>query len=121
MGEISPVLGTTLGNFKLGDELTALDDKILHGHISEMPVDVYATVYLKKIKTSLSNGPCKVKLKKSIVNIGENFNNVIFTDECSIQSESHRRFCCRKRGEPPRNKPRLKHPLKVHIWAGIST
>ena len=29
-------------------------------------------------------------------NIGENF-NVIFTDECSIQAESHRRFCCRKR------------------------
>lgn len=52
--------------------------------------------------------------------LGENFNNVIFTDECSIQAESHRRFCCRKRGEPPRNKPRPKHPLKVHIWAGIS-
>ena len=30
------------------------------------------------------------------------------------------RFCCRKRGEPPRNKPRPKHPLKIHIWAGIS-
>ena len=54
-------------------------------------------------------------------NLGKNFNNVIFTDECSIQAESHRRFCCQKRGEPPRNKPRPKHPLKVHIWAGIST
>ena len=29
-------------------------------------------------------------------NHGESFNNVIFTDECSIQAESHHRFCCRK-------------------------
>ena len=36
------------------------------------------------------------------------FTNVIFTDECSVQLESHRKWCCRKQGEPPRNKPRLK-------------
>lgn len=34
------------------------------------------------------------------------FLNVIFTDETSVQLESHRRFCCQKRGEPPKNKPR---------------
>ena len=34
------------------------------------------------------------------------FLDVIFSDETSIQMESHRRFCCRKRGEPPKNKPR---------------
>ena len=34
------------------------------------------------------------------------FLNVIFTDESSIQMESHRRFCCRKKGEAPKNKPR---------------
>ena len=37
----------------------------------------------------------------------DDFANVVFTDETSIQQESHRRFCCRKRGEPPKNKPRL--------------
>ena len=36
----------------------------------------------------------------------EAFENVIFTDECTLQLESHRRFCCRKRGEPPKLKPR---------------
>ena len=36
----------------------------------------------------------------------DNFDDVIFTDECSIQLESHRRRCCRKQGEPPKNKPR---------------
>lgn len=34
------------------------------------------------------------------------FRDVVFTDECTIQQESHRRFCCRKRGEPPKNKPK---------------
>ena len=36
----------------------------------------------------------------------DNFANVVFTDECSVQLESHRRRCCRKQGEPPKNKPR---------------
>ena len=37
---------------------------------------------------------------------GDRFEDAIFTDESSIQLESHRRFCCRKQGEPPKNKPR---------------
>lgn len=36
----------------------------------------------------------------------EGFLDVIWSDECSIQLETHKRFCCRKRGEPPKNKPR---------------
>ena len=36
----------------------------------------------------------------------DNFDNVVWTDECSVQLESHKRFCCRKQGEPPRLKPR---------------
>ena len=36
----------------------------------------------------------------------DSFADVIFTDECSVQLESHRRRCCRKQGEPARNKPR---------------
>jgi len=35
----------------------------------------------------------------------DNFANMIFTDECSVQLETHRRRCCRKEGEPPKNKP----------------
>ena len=34
------------------------------------------------------------------------FRDVIFTDETSIQMESHHRFCCQKKGEAPKNKPR---------------
>ena len=36
----------------------------------------------------------------------DNFDDVIWTDEATVQLESHRRFACRKRGEAPRPKPR---------------
>ena len=36
----------------------------------------------------------------------DNFANVTWTDECSVQVESHRRYCCRKKGEQPKPKPR---------------
>ena len=38
--------------------------------------------------------------------LNDSFENVVWTDECSVQLETHRRFCCRKRGEPPTPKPR---------------
>ena len=50
----------------------------------------------------------------------DNFHDVIWSDESTIQLESHKRFCCRKTGAKPRNKPRPKHPVKVHVWGGIS-
>ena len=53
-------------------------------------------------------------------NLGATFENVIWTDETSVQMESHRRFHCYKRGLKPRYKPCPKHPVKVHVWAGIS-
>ena len=66
------------------------------------------------------------------------FQDVLYTDESSIMLESHKRFCCRKTGQPAKPKPclvycfviftctyylstiRPKHLTKVHIWAGIS-
>ena len=36
----------------------------------------------------------------------DDFEDVIFTDECTVQLETHRRFCCRKRGQAPKPKPR---------------
>ena len=36
----------------------------------------------------------------------DTFDRVIWTDKCTVQLETHRQFCCRKRGEPLRNKPR---------------
>lgn len=42
-------------------------------------------------------------------NLHDSFYDVIWTDECSVQMESHRRHCCRKVGEAPRPKPRCVH------------
>ena len=36
----------------------------------------------------------------------ETFNDVIFTDETTVQLENHCRFCCRKEGQRPKPKPR---------------
>jgi len=36
----------------------------------------------------------------------DNFDDVVWTDECSVQLETHKHFCCRKQGEPPRPKLR---------------
>ena len=49
-------------------------------------------------------------------NLGSSFDYVIWSDETTVQLETHRQFCCRKKGQ----KPRPKHPIKVHVWAGIS-
>ena len=38
--------------------------------------------------------------------LNDHFDDVVWMDECSVQLETHKRFCCRKQGEPPRLKPR---------------
>ena len=36
----------------------------------------------------------------------DGFNDVIFTDESSVQLETHKRYCFRKKGCAPKSKPR---------------
>ncbi len=50
----------------------------------------------------------------------DDFRDVVWTDETSVQLENHKRQCCRKIGQPPKRKPRPKHRVKVHVWGGIS-
>ena len=59
------------------------------------------------------------RLEWARAHLHDNFEDVLWTDESSVQLECHKRFCCRKEGEQPRPKPRAKHPVKVHVWAGI--
>lgn len=46
--------------------------------------------------------------------------DVIWTDECSVQLESHRKVTYHRKGEPSKMCRRPKHPPKVHVWGGIS-
>ena len=40
--------------------------------------------------------------------------------ECSVKLEFHSLKCYKKKGQQKKYKPRPKHPLKVHLWGGIS-
>ena len=42
--------------------------------------------------------------------------DVIWTDESSIQLESHRKVTYQKKGHPVRLAGRPKHPPKIHVW-----
>ena len=44
------------------------------------------------------------------------FDNVIFTDETSVEIQQHTRHCFRKNGSKPNRKGRPKHPLKVNTF-----
>ena len=67
--------------------------------------------------------PNKVKRLEYVQRVlesGDTFDNVILSDECSVSLEQYRRTCYRKVDEPTKRKPKPKHPVKVHVWAGIS-
>lgn len=49
------------------------------------------------------------------------FENAIFTDESSIEIENTARLQFRRHDELPTLVGKPKHPLKVHVWAGISS
>ena len=53
--------------------------------------------------------------------LAESFDDVIWTDECSVQMESHRQFCCRKIGQPPNPKPRYVALATIHVYAFACT
>ena len=58
---------------------------------------------------------CRSRLEE-----GDQFDNVLWSDECSVQLDHHGRLCFRKIKQPRKLKPKPKHPPKVHIWAAIS-
>lgn len=53
-------------------------------------------------------------------NINDNFHDVIWTDESSVVMEQFKKRSYRKKKFTPKRKPKPKHPLKVHVWAGKS-
>ena len=48
------------------------------------------------------------------------FEDVIFTDECTVQLESYRLITFRRPGQVVQYRMKPKHPPKLHVWAGIS-
>ena len=62
----------------------------------------------------------RLEFARRVLESGDTFHNIIFSNECSVSLEQYRRTCYRKINEPTKRKPKPKHPLKLHVWAGIS-
>jgi len=57
---------------------------------------------------------------RKCISDNERFADVIWTDECTVQLDPHRKMVSRRKGTPKPLKARPKHPQKIHIWGGIS-
>lgn len=97
------------------DETTATQ---LHRMLQENAIDISLSTILR-CRTSLGwtfrgSTYCQLirdanKVKRlafAQAHRDDTFSDVIWTDECTVQLENHRRFCCRKIGEAPKPKPR---------------
>ena len=129
------------------DDALAKDDEItctqlhkqLHEKYSEVKVSLATVKRTKKDLGWVSSTPhyCQLirennKAKwlewcRKCVNDDERFSNVIWrfsdviwTNECTVQLDPHRRIISQRKGTPKPLKPRPKHPQKIHIWGGIS-
>lgn len=76
------------------------------------------TKYCQLIRDA--NKEKRVAFCKKCLEENDQFQDVIFTDECSVLMENHATITFRRKWEPPIPKGRPKHPTKVHVWAGIS-
>ena len=62
----------------------------------------------------------RVEFCERLLETGENFDNVIFTDETMIQLSPSIRRIFHHRSEARKFRPKPKHPVKVYVWGGIS-
>ena len=62
----------------------------------------------------------RLKFCLKVIEGNDDFGNVIFTDESSVEIERSTTTRFRKVGEVYKPAPKPKHPLKVHVWGGMS-
>ena len=61
----------------------------------------------------------RLEFSQKCLQENEQFDNVIFTDKCSIVLENHSKISFHREWEQPKLKRKPKHPLKVHVWGGV--
>ena len=57
----------------------------------------------------------QLEFAQRVLESGDTFHNMIFSDKCSISLQSYSRACFRMADKPNKRKPKAKHPLKVHL------
>ena len=76
------------------------------------------TRYCQMIKEK--NKPIRLNHALGRIAAKDKFLDAMFSDECTVQMESHGKITFRKWYEPKKFRPKPKHPLKVHVWGAIS-
>ena len=68
-----------------------------------MAVDMFAQLpcLLGRQFTLIRAANREKRYRWALENLGAGFDDVIWSDETSVQMEPHRRFCCRKKGQKP--------------------
>ena len=115
-GNIKKIVDESL---EVNDEKTAVELKNILGakgcHLSVSTVlrcrrslgwTCRGSAYCQLIREGNKGKRLKWALKYLSEVQGGGFRDVIYTDECSVQLEAHRRRACRRLGQPPRPKPR---------------
>ena len=62
----------------------------------------------------------RMEFARMCIDTNDKLDNVIWTDESSVQLRRLSQTMCVKIGKERQLKPQAKHTLKVHVWAGIS-
>ena len=69
---------------------------------------------------SEKNKTKSLEFAKMCIDTNDDFSNVIWTDESSVQLRRHSQTMRVKIGKERKLKPQAKQTLKVPVWAGIS-
>jgi hypothetical protein len=67
-----------------------------------------------------TNKEKRIHFCQTLVNSNDTLCDIIFTDECSVQLHQNKQVMYRCKDTPRETIPKPKHPLKVHVWGGIS-
>lgn len=67
-----------------------------------------------------ANRQKRLEFCRNLLSVNENFNDVIFSDECSVQLHQNKLVTYRAKDAASKLLPKHKHPYKIHIWGGIS-
>ena len=67
-----------------------------------------------------TNKEKRIRFCQTLITSNDTLSDIIFTDECSVQLHQNKQVMYRCKDSPRETIPKPKHPLKVHVWGGIS-
>lgn len=103
---------------RLADTGTSISKATVQRGIKEAGYTASSPRYCQMIRDV--NKETRVTFCKQLVADSENFADIIFTDECTVQLHDNKVVIYRLKDEVALPIPKPKHPLKLYVWGGIS-